>query len=432
MRYFLSISLIVCLLATSAFAQKQGWWSKSPNTAAAKVAGHQDTPLICWEFAWNDTSSHWDSLAITTFTYNPDGTVAYSERQDDNGTTLVLYQRNAYAYYPDGKLKDKWYLYRNGNAWDSAAHDSYVYDQFGNTTIYYSDVYNGTSWDHAAGERLVYTYRNVDQIETQVGSQWSFQQQAWILVDSIVYAFDGNNERTSDTHYGYSGTNWDPSFRWLGYSWQSFADLAPSAATKEIYSGGWLPQERFTATYGPYLSPTAIFEQSISPGVWDTAYQVIQQFDSMEHLILAENYFYQADTFALIGGEQNLYTYDGAGHTLERITLNSQGIAYYNIQRYLYDAFFVGAAEPITPSLQVVAYPNPAADHFSIQFADNYRGPVQMQLFDLQGRLRTECLVSRANGTCTMPIAEVLENGTYLYRVTTKAGVASGKVVVQR
>jgi hypothetical protein len=60
-------------------------------------------------------------------------------------------------------------------------------------------------------------------------------------------------------------------------------------------------------------------------------------------------------------------------------------------------------------------------------------GPVEVALYDLQGRLRVKTMSPTTVGAeITMPISEILENGTYMYRIQTKEGTASGKVLVQR
>jgi hypothetical protein len=432
MRFLLSFACVLCLFTTTLIAQTSPSWQRGQSLSAAKVSSHHDTPLQCLEFVWLDSTSTWDSLAQTTFTYSINGALETSIRSNFDGSAFVLYERNQYAYYPDGSVKDKWYLYRNGNAWDSVAHDTYAYDAFGNTTVYLNYNYNGSNWDRVAGERKDLTYRNVDQIETQVGWQWQFNGQTWLRVDSIYYAFDGNNERMSDTHFGYSGVGWEPSFRWLDYSWYNFGKLLPSAGRKQIYSAPtWVDVERFTATYSPFDSPTAIFEQSMAPGQWDTAYKIVQQFDAQDHEILSEIYLYNG-AFILYTGRQELYTYDGLGNTLERITRDNNGIAYNNAQRYLYANFFLAAPKATQPLVEVIAYPNPVQADLHLRLQLRQAGPVLVQLYDLQGRLRAETLSPYKGGELTFPLSETLENGCYLYHVSTKEGVADGKVVVQR
>ena len=59
-------------------------------------------------------------------------------------------------------------------------------------------------------------------------------------------------------------------------------------------------------------------------------------------------------------------------------------------------------------------------------------GPVQIALYDLKGTLRVLTQSGSVSGKeVTIPISDFLENGTYVYQIMTKAGRASGKVVVQ-
>jgi hypothetical protein len=430
MRHFFLTSLL-CTLAWPLLAQQLPTTAaaKSAPFASAKIASHMDTPLTCWEFAWTDSTSAWDSTQQTTFTYTINGHVQEEIISYYILGAFALSQRSVNTYTADGKLSDTWLFYRNGNAWDSTIERHYRYDAFGNDTLFYERNWNGLWWETTAGEYKVLTYRNVDQIETKVGSQWSFSQGIFVRNDSVVYTYNGNNAGASDTHYGWNGSAWDPSFRWLDYVWHDYSLQLPSAARKQVFNTAWEDQERFRATYWPFNSPVAIYESYIAPN-WDTTFKVDIIYDAQGHERSSEFYVYQSG-WQLALGELNAYTYNGNGQTVERIRQSFDGITYLNDRKYVYDAFFVGAASPTTQSLDVQAFPNPATDRLQFRLRDVKPGQVQVQLYDLQGRLRAETRLAHAGEVIVFPISEQLENGCYHYRLTTKEGQATGKVIVQ-
>jgi hypothetical protein len=102
-----------------------------------------------------------------------------------------------------------------------------------------------------------------------------------------------------------------------------------------------------------------------------------------------------------------------------------------NIGKYVYGSFFTYAADAEVQHIQVSAYPNPCTDHLHFGFDSPPKKPVHIALYDLQGCLRMQTTMHSEVKEFAVPISESLENGAYVYRITTAQGHASGKVVVQ-
>lgn len=418
------------LLGCSSFTKAQGKLTMLDAMGSEKVSSHEDTPDQCWGFAWVD-STGWDSTEMSTFTYFINGNVQEELKSQYVSNAFALTERRTYAYTPDGKLEDLWVFQRNGIVWDSSIHDHYIYDTLGNQTIFLERIWNGNYWDIVAGERSDYTYRNIDQFESKVGWQWQQSGQLWLLVDSIHYNYNLANVRTSDVHFGYSGVGWAPSFQWIDYQWHNFNRLEPSYGLRQRFNAGWEDEQRFHATFGNFGSVEAVYESYVS-SVWDTSYKVVATYDAQDHVTVNEYYAWQSG-WQLALGQSNAYTYDSLGNTLERIQQSYNGTGYVNEIRYVYGSFFVGAADPILPNFAVQVYPNPMVEelHFDLNLTKSTA--VQVQLWDMQGRLWMQSSAHlQAGSELVMPIAASLQNGTYIYRIITAQGQASGKVILAR
>lgn len=77
--------------------------------------------------------------------------------------------------------------------------------------------------------------------------------------------------------------------------------------------------------------------------------------------------------------------------------------------------------------------PNPFAEETAFGLVLPAAGPVQLQVFDLSGRLVYESSewMERGNGSLYLPATALPSGGLYTYRLTANAGTASGKLMRQ-
>ena len=84
-------------------------------------------------------------------------------------------------------------------------------------------------------------------------------------------------------------------------------------------------------------------------------------------------------------------------------------------------------------TLQLQNYPNPASSATTIEYTLPYSSNVRLAVFDAQGSIVTQLEEYQASGTHRVNFnASSLATGTYLYRLQTERGAASGKMIVAR
>ncbi len=184
-------------------------------------------------------------------------------------------------------------------------------------------------------------------------------------------------------------------------------------------------------TYGQFDGYTSI-THTWDGSSWDSTKSIIGN-DAMYHPISFAQ-FEWASGWQQVGGGTTDYIYDSQGNTAEWTSKYwSPGGQYINNERKQCFSFFTGIEDLQSNASAVTAYPNPCSDHLNFKLNLNQNGPAHIALYDLQGRLRLQTITPvRVGEDIAMPISETLEDGTYIYRIQTKAGEATGKVAVQR
>jgi hypothetical protein len=74
-------------------------------------------------------------------------------------------------------------------------------------------------------------------------------------------------------------------------------------------------------------------------------------------------------------------------------------------------------------------FPNPASKSITLNI-ENYNGPVQIKVYDLQGKMLIASNLSVTNSNVNLNISS-LNSGLYLVRVTNKDGERVVKLVVE-
>jgi Secretion system C-terminal sorting domain len=317
----------------------------------------------------------------------------------------------------------------NGLAWDSTYRSSLSYDLYGNRVYYWTFAWNN-GWDTTFGYRSNFQYRNGSQVEIKVNEVWQSSLAGWNLQDSTIYHYNLANEWDTVSYYFHSIIGWTPEQRVVDITWHDFSNELSLTGRKQNFGSIWEDYERYRITYGPNESETWVTDVYNAPN-WDSARKEVYINDYHEHQTAYE-YYEWSGGWLLNSSELNDYTYDGNGQTTLRIREYYDGSNYVNERRFEYSNFFAGIASTQIPTLEVIAYPNPVADHLHFKLEGPQNGPVQIALYDMQGRLRAQTIAPYACEEVQIPISDLLADGIFVYRIQTKSGQATGKVVVQR
>ncbi len=433
MRNTILTGILACLLLQLAHAQTRIHRPLHEDegrqlTVASKVSSHNDRPQLYTTFSWMDSLSAWDTISQTTLSYDGNGYLVEEVTSNYLGNAWIPSFRALYVHDVNGRYIDERYFDWNGASWDSTIRYVSAYDAVGRPNLFLIIQWNGTAWDTINGTRSVYTYRNVDQVESRVKSRWQTLQSTWTLIDSTWYSYDAANEWDTVTTYSYAGPGWTVSNRTVGYTWYDFSKRLPYTGRYQTYGTGWTDYTRYRAIYGANDSQTFVYHTYNAPN-WDSTGKEVFVYDAQEHLIDYQ-YYDWIGAWEQSDGQLNHYTYDGTGQTLELVREQFDGYLYRFDRRFVYANFLVGIAIPTLPAIKVRAFPNPVADHLQFSVEQSKPGPVSIQLYDLQGRLRAETLVQHADGVIDFPIPVQLPSGSYSYRLITREGSATGKVMV--
>jgi hypothetical protein len=87
----------------------------------------------------------------------------------------------------------------------------------------------------------------------------------------------------------------------------------------------------------------------------------------------------------------------------------------------------------IDKSSAVSVYPNPIADHFSVEYSVNTTGPVQINMYNMKGALVAKLaskVLSAGQYTDNFYLPSELSAGNYLLSIESASGVISKKLLV--
>jgi hypothetical protein len=398
---------------------------------SSKINGPNDFPLEAYQSSWNPSTELWDPFSHYIYAYYLSGDVA-EITFEAYGPPYEPVQRHTYDYDANHHVVNSRLYDWSGSAWLNRDSSHTTYDAWGNETekITFTDFNN--TWDTASIVRNTYTYHVSNQVLTSVRELWSVGN-GWIPSLRVENHYDANNQldtTMSSTWVTITTSQWKPYRRLVGIQYYDYARNLPSAGRIQTYYNGWNDAQRYTVTYGQYDSQVWLYDEFITlwaplqrnrihylaPGDIDTS--------SVENIV--------SNHWAISAATARQFTYDGQHHPVQVIEQDYHNGNYENAFKWDYPSYFVANAPFQSATFAVKAYPNPATDRLNFDLQTLRPGPVHLVLYDLQGRKRMETEIQHADGSVALPISNVLENGTYCYRITTKAGVAAGKVEIER
>lgn len=406
-----------------------------PNMKVAgtgKTTGHEDTPSLCYYFEWVENTSQWDSTEMVTMAYDPAGhetdRISYTYTP---GSGFEPASRNAASYNSLGKLDTMTFYYGNPSQWIPTFRMAYHFDSKGNIdqTLYYN--YN-SAWDTNAIERTSYDYVFNNRIAGQTMYQYNLGNQSWDSVYKILSHFPNASGWDTSYMYLWNGSSWDAGDRKIA-TWHDFDNDWPISQVTATHNGQTYENELRIRGQYPSASTAILRFDEWSGSTWDSLYMETYAFDNHENDTLYEFFEWQG-SWVLTDGVRSLFTYSVDGNALDQIEKEFDGITYVNTNRYTCPEFFTDAAEPLTPTQTVTAFPNPCSDRLNLQLKLSKPGPAAVILMDPQGRIALASQLTAPAGEVLLPIElpQHLAAGMYTYIVRSQEGNASGKVVVQR
>ena len=186
-----------------------------------------------------------------------------------------------------------------------------------------------------------------------------------------------------------------------------FRDIAPNRDTSKLFLSGIINQNQ---------DPHNVFLGSNNPNKFWVAYADRDSLLWYKYYGDSINYYFASDM--AIGPDGSLYLAASRYNAVEQPEYNDAVI--FRISKE--GEFLVGETNDITQAIEPKIYPNPGKNYLQIEIPDYAEAIIQM--YDLQGKI-----VQVDNFTHkTRLTTEVLNEGIYFYRITTKKGeVYNGK-----
>jgi hypothetical protein len=428
-------------------------------------------PSMIWEnpghelrYLWDTTFGAWQLHSGRTHTYSSTSDLIETQIDLFVANAMQPYLRYHYSYDGLGNLARRSSHYWGSSGWQLTDRVVLRTDANGNRTSQIAETMTVAGWDTTFADSTRYTYilgskiaaktfllwdSNTQQFQNQSLETYSYNADTLPLTYA-VFSWNGNqwiNQKQEINLYDNSrvllqtdvqigvGTTWKPhlQYRWL--AWHDQTRLLPSYFEEDEYSADSIPQVanrwRCNITYGPNNDRLSVSERFVNPQ-WDSLFYWTLEIDAQDHMTSFE-LFYKTSNWEFISGYQVDLTYDADLHVVDEWHAERamQRPDYTKTFRKTYDNFLLQTISPVAMTTQVHTFPNPCSDHLSIQCAAT-DGPVEVSLYDLQGRLRlSSILQSTEGGILKIQISEALENGCYALSVKNADFQASAKVVVQ-
>lgn len=427
---FVGITLLLSWIFAGHLPAQWGEWP----VAANKVSSHEDRPSNVMVYSW---WSHltWDSLYYETNAYAPNGLLQETTHFEFvPGQGLLKRFKWAFEYDSQDRRVLATQLNWNGSAFTNFYRAETYYDGNGKDSVdyqyYWAQTVSGYDWDTVDGLQHLITYAPGGEMTQEVYAVWTETTSGsyWLETSKNEFHYATNGELDSTYFYHFSNGAWMLDGRRVDYQWHDYGMNQVASYTVQLPGGGWNDWSRIGCTYNGIDSDCTT--ENFVNSVWDSTSIRLKRYDTAEHLILEENRIHQQGLWTLDEGTRYNYAYDSLGSTIEMFSeVWQHGIQNYRQDlKYVYGSNFVGTEPSAMLELSMQVYPNPAADLLSFDLGEPSHGPVTIQLVDLTGHLRLDCRSAAIGSKIEVELPASLETGTYIYRVTTAKGQATGKV----
>ncbi len=423
--------LCALFLQNSVRAQKT-----KPFEEVSKMALHDEQPTACIAYWWYN-QSRWDSIWSETYVYSGDGLlteVIHEEPQPTLG--FQPHSRHLYAYDTAGRQTSHIQQTWGSGTYTNAQRQMLYYDQSGKDSLEFhfswANTQSGMDWDTISGSRTLRTHLPNGAISSEEFSSWTTITSGsyWAPQNKSEYSYSSLLEWDTVTYSQFLNGNWLANGRKVDIVWNNFSLGQSAAFVTQLPNGGWSDVQRTTCTYSG-LDSDCYTENFTS--FWDTVSRQRAFFDTDDELIHSEESQLQGNIWSVTNGRYYDYVRDSMGRTQQLVQREwDPQHGYTNAMKYVYSDWFVGVTEAESQNFHLTAYPNPATEFCNFKLEERMVGPVLIELFDLNGLCRLRNLRSGSPSEIQLLLPETLENGNYIYRVTSKSGSANGKIQLRR
>jgi hypothetical protein len=346
---------------------------------------------------WDDVTKAWVAAIKTDYTYDAgDQLVQVIESEWSVSSSQFIDNRKMeLSYTPEG-LKIQLLIYGwdpDPGSWVEAWKYEYSYDVNDAMTLETEYQWNESLADWVLSWKTEYSYNGLDQLSLKEEFNWDSDLSQWInsWKSALSYDAGGNVDQQFDSIYLEPDGPWQE--RWLAsYTFDAQNNPLTETYSQWVESSGML--ELNTKYEYLYENETLLADLMAPPTSWfwpDYREQIVNK--PLGHIGKG----YNTDISAFETVYQEVYFYNTPG-------------------------FPLGIGTESVPLVSI--YPNPVRDFLSLNFSGASRS-VLFELYDASGR---RILIKEVQRGERLNLEEV-QNGLYLYRITSGEQVQTGKLL---
>ncbi len=385
--------------------------------------------------SWNYQVEGWVPGSITVNTRDEYGRLTEAVSLVFKSETQMYdpISRYNYTYYINDSLESvSLFLFNpdlNGGTWDPLDFTTYEYDD--NDFLVYTEnmfsQYGSLEWLPGNKE---YYYNNVYGMpDSIITKSWNAVQNAWYYYRRYRYEYDAQMQLAAEYHDW--GNNPEPVFlpdeRFLYVHGEDENQLRRIEQYHQ--SGEWVNYQRALTTFDTYGKKLSVVYQQWDPpnGMWDTLVMSRDVYAYNAEGLLSE-YKQQSYYIGWMNTQRLLWEYDADGNMALRTS--QQWDSYYEVWRNQLRCHFppppslTGIQIPSVGDDKIVVSPNPVVSSFRISGSKNHITRIEM--YNQTGQQ----LKSFRNTTTTFDISE-FPAGIYFLNVVTPGPTYRIKLIKQ-
>ncbi|MCP4582489.1 MAG: T9SS type A sorting domain-containing protein [candidate division Zixibacteria bacterium] len=225
--------------------------------------------------------------------------------------------KTTYSYNPDGSLADSLDQSWGGTKWYDDSMDSYSYDTYGNQIEYLYRVYQYNDWEWENRYREQYTYDINNNMTELIGQNWDSDMQTWYNSNRLVCSYDSHSNRLDSIPYWWEDDQWEFGDRF------TFTYDHNDNQIEEIWQyddeGTWINTWKFEYEYDSRGNQTRYYEQYWAGGDWDNSWDEVRAYDANNNITENIGKFWNWSSNKWVTYDRLLYTYDLNGNQTEYV-----------------------------------------------------------------------------------------------------------------
>jgi hypothetical protein len=337
------------------------------------------------------------------YTYNDDNLLAQLIQQENIENIWTDRSRSTYEYDSYGQITSEkqelcdagtWFV----NSWTKTEYEM-IGDKPAKETI---SKYNGSIGDFVYETRTTYTYGS-DGLP------------AIVIIEDYAEGIWLNNQKMTYTWKSEGKEDFVIIDVWVETEWMKMFKI--------VYS--WLESRSFD--YVMYLF-------NISTNDYDAAWiKGSLHFDQHNNLVRQTTEVSNAGSWEITVGSKFDITYEG-NHAVQRIYQNWNAVAkaWENKTKEVFKNFInLGIEDPVNLSIRLDCYPNPVADHLTLDYSAFGSSAWIIELLDMNGQTIKTTRPELPAGRFTWDVVKI-PAGYYLVRMTDNLGRLEVKSIVKQ